>query len=124
MLDDIMHLYSESPTNGKTKCIIAANNPYKIMWDILVLFLVILVSIIVPIRLAFDTSEPIGWVIFYTLTDIIFLVDIILTFFTSVSNKQSVYEVTDKREIAKIYLKGWFLIDFISILPLDILIFQ
>jgi len=87
MIDDILHLYSESPVNNKGgKCIILSNNAYKIVWDIVVLVLVLVVSIIVPTRLAFATSEPIAWIIFYAVTDIIFFIDIIITFFTSVGD--------------------------------------
>ena len=123
MIDDILNLYSETPvSNSSGKCIIPLNNRFKIIWDILVLVLVLVVSIIVPTRLAFATSEPITWVIFYAVTDLIFFIDIIITFFTSISDRDKVYEITDKREIAVTYLKGWFWIDFVSILPLDLLI--
>lgn len=125
MIDDILHLYSESPVQSSNgQCIIPSNNRYKIIWDILVLILVLVVSIIVPTRLAFATSEPLAWVIFYAVTDGIFFIDIIVTFFTSVSDKQRVYEVTEHRKIAIKYLKGWFWIDFVSILPLDLLIWR
>ena len=53
-----------------------------------------------------------------------FLIDIILTFFTSVTDDKQVYEITDKWEIAKKYLKGWFWIDVLSILPLDLIFLQ
>ena len=47
--------------------------------------------------------------------------DIILTFFSTVSDEKQVYEITDKKEIAKRYLKFWFWIDIISILPIELL---
>mmetsp|Transcript_27296 Transcript_27296/g.36510 ORF Transcript_27296/g.36510 Transcript_27296/m.36510 type:complete len:264 (+) Transcript_27296:1271-2062(+) len=100
------------------------NNRYKIMWDILVLIILLVVSIIVPTRLAFAQSEPISWFVFYSTTDFIFFIDIILSFFTSVSDEQKVYEITDKKYIARTYLKGWFWVDFISILPLDLIMLQ
>lgn len=88
MLDDIMHLYSEAPVSNKEgKCIIMSNNPYKIVWDIFVLILALVVSIIVPTRLAFATSESGGWVVYYSITDALFFIDIIITFNTSVSDK-------------------------------------
>ena len=125
MMDDIVNLYSETTvSNSRGKCIIPMNNKLKIVWDILVLILVLVISIIVPTRLAFATSDPIGWVIFYGVTDTLFLLDIIITFFTSINDKDKTCQITNKREIAEAYLKGWFWVDFISILPLDLLIWQ
>ena len=79
-------------------------------------------SLIVPIRLAFSDSESFWWSLFYIITDTIFLIDIILTFLTTINDTEKIYEITDKKKIAKQYLKGWFLIDFLSILPIDIML--
>ena len=48
------------------------------------------------------------------------MIDIILTFFTSVTDEQDFKEITDKKRIAVIYLKKWFIIDVVSILPVDV----
>ena len=77
-----------------------------------------------PYRLAFAQYESKAWQVVYITTDIMFLIDIILTFFTSVTDDKQVYEITDKWEIAKKYLKGWFWIDVLSILPLDLIFLQ
>lgn len=63
-----------------------------------------------------------SWFAFYTICDLFFLIDLILTFFTSVNDEKKVYEITDKKLIAKKYLKGWFWVDLISILPFDIML--
>ena len=97
------------------------SNRYKIIWDLWVLILLVVISLIVPIRLAFAESDPLGWFIFYIATDVMFIIDIILTFFTSVSDEKKVYEIVNKREIASRYLRGWFWIDLISVLPMDII---
>ena len=90
ILEDIQSLYSETilaPSQITSKWIIRANNTYKIIWDVFVLGLVLCVSLVVPTRLAFATSESVGWFIFYVCSDIIFFIDIVLTFFTTVSDK-------------------------------------
>ena len=86
------------------------------------LLLLLIVSLIVPVRLAFVEQDSTSWFVFYTITDVFFLIDLILTFFTSVPDEKRVYEITDKEVIAKKYLKGWFWIDLISILPFDIVL--
>lgn len=120
VIEDFIHLYSNSPIIEDTRgCIIMQNNRYKIIWDVLILLLLLAISIIVPVRLAFAETEDWTWITVYIVTDSFFLIDIILTFFTSISDEQKVYEITDKRIIARTYLAGWFWVDTISILPLD-----
>ena len=54
------------------------------------------------------------------LSDICFFIDIPLTFRTSAIDKNG--ETTFKaKEIAKIYLRGYFTIDFLSVIPLDLI---
>jgi hypothetical protein len=50
-------------------------------------------TLIVPVRLAFQDDEPIGWVVAYSAVDLSFLIDIILTFFTSYTDGDNL-EVT------------------------------
>lgn len=128
VLEDIQSLYSETAVSShyrtSAEWIIRSNNKYKIMWDVFVLGLVLIVSLVVPTRLAFAQSESQGYFIFYLCSDLIFLLDIFFTFFTTVSDKQQVDEISDRSFIARNYLKGWFWIDFISILPLDVALMQ
>lgn len=98
------------------------NNKFKLAWDIFVLSILLIVSMLVPVRLAFATHDPISWLVTYTVVDSIFAIDLILTFFTSISDENKVYEITNKKFIAKQYLKGWFWIDLISIFPVDALL--
>lgn len=54
--------------------------------------------------------------------DICFAIDIVFTFFTTVTDSSTSLEITDYREIAIRYLRSWFLLDIISILPFDFLL--
>ena len=102
VIEDFIHLYSNSPIVENTHgCIIMQNNKYKIIWDVFILILLLVVSIIVPVRLAFAESEDLDWLLFYLVTDCFFLIDIILTFFTSINDSQKVYEIVNKRYIAR-----------------------
>jgi potassium voltage-gated channel Eag-related subfamily H protein 7 len=57
----------------------------------------------------------------FYVVDFIFFIDMILTFFTSITDPYSFEEVTSKKIIAKSYLSLWFWVDFVSILPFDAL---
>lgn len=77
-------------------------------------------TLVVPVRLAFQDDDPIGWVVAYTAVDFSFLIDIIITFFTSYTDGDNV-EVTQHKRIMKNYIKFWFWIDLLSIIPFDYL---
>ena len=124
-IDDFTFLYKIDPKETKkikSKWIIMSGNPYKIFWDLFVLVLLLLVCIIVPYRLAFyPDKQSNAWVVLYLAMDFCFFLDIIVTFFTSVPDDSTCTEITDRHEIAKLYLKGWFWIDSISIFPFDLI---
>ena len=120
---DFIQLYSGAPVrNNKRTCIIHHGNSFKLIWDLSVLLILLIISLIVPYRLAFIQTESDSWFTIYLITDTIFLIDIVLTFFTSFHDEQKAHEETDRKNIAKKYLKGWFWVDLISILPIDYLL--
>jgi potassium channel len=50
--------------------------------------------------------------------DICFFIDMVLTFFTAIPDPERTSStITDKKVIAISYLKSWFVIDLISIIP-------
>ena len=84
---DFLSLYSGVPDHvEETTCIIRQGNMKKVIWDLWILLILLAVSLIVPVRLAFVESDSDPWFMFYILTDLMFLIDIVLTFFTSIQN--------------------------------------
>lgn len=102
--------------------IISYQDPKRISWDILIFVLLIYIAMVTPIRIGFDQEasrqdEP----FFYYLEkviDVIFIVDILINFCTSYADDKN-KEVVDHRQIAINYLQTWFVLDFISSIPLD-----
>ena len=86
LFDDFSTFYAEGVAKNsrrKAKCLISSTNGVKIFWDLYIMFLLMLVSVIVPYRLAFTEEDEIEWVLTYFIIDGFFLLDIILTFFTT-----------------------------------------
>lgn len=91
--DTLSTFYASSmPTKNTSKYLILANNRYKIAWDMYVTVLLLFLTVIVPVRLAFADEDPLSWKIIYNWIDISFLIDIILTFFTSYTNDEGIEE--------------------------------
>jgi hypothetical protein len=76
-------------------------------------------AITLPYRIAFYANDNKTWTVLNYIVDGTFLLDMILTFFTVTSDPKTGGYITDRRVIALDYLKSWFIIDLISILPLD-----
>lgn len=82
-------------------------------------FLILYVCIVVPFRLGLDAKDNKAWVIINAFTDICFGVDLVLTFVTTYVNTETGKVVDDHRQIAKNYLLSWFIVDLISIFPIE-----
>ncbi|CAJ1367767.1 unnamed protein product [Effrenium voratum] len=97
----------------------------KLVWDFLVMFLVLMDATVLPFQLTFKTNaeeddfdEAWLWI-----TTLIFAFDVVLSFNTGVeATEKDVHMapgtlITQRRVIAKKYLRGWFAIDFGSTVP-------
>jgi CRP-like cAMP-binding protein len=73
----------------------------------------------VPFCLAFVTKTPPALAAISLLVDAALFTDIILTFFTGFAGDDEI--VWDRRAIAKRYFRGWFLLDLISAMPIDLI---
>jgi len=106
---------------------------FRKYWDLLLMILVLWNIIILPVRLSFFWNEDVTAVtgerqaMFWTVTDIIidflFLIDIVLNFNTGfVMPGQDQVLVMDRKRIGSNYLKGWFAVDLVSSIPLDLIV--
>ena len=70
---------------------------------------------ITPLKACFLDDE-LAWEVVDLVIDIVFLLDIVFTFFSAYYN--TIEElVTDPRKICLNYVKSWFIVDLISVLP-------
>lgn len=71
-----------------------------------------------PLRVAFLQEDPVSSGIEWFL-DVIFLVDTVLNFVTAYFNSRESL-VDNRKRIAGNYLRSWFAVDLISVLPLKV----
>lgn len=84
----------------------------------------LITCLIVPFNMAFSEElDQLNWFVqFSYIIDIFFAIDILINFNTAILKNDELLEVEDdRREIACIYLKSWFLIDLLSVIPFDLL---
>ena len=106
----------ESENEKEIPWIILPDNPYKKMWDLLIAFLILYSAIITPYEIAFSDNNKVSW--FEVLIDILLGIDIVLTFFSAYTDDEENL-VKNHKKIIKKYLKSWFIVDIISVLPIS-----
>eukprot|EP01052_Picozoa_sp_SAG31_P022773 SAG31_NODE_1831_length_7148_cov_8.788055_1_plen_982_part_10 len=100
-------------------CFFNPDAPKRQAWDLAMLPLFLVIIIMVPLRIGFDFDEPPGTFLWWfdAMTDVYFLIDIVINFRTAYHDDHGQLEV-DLKKIRSAYLKSWFLIDFLSCLPI------
>lgn len=91
-------------------------------WDVLTLLLVVYTALWIPFVVAFAPRVPSGTILLDIAVDLLFMSDIVLNMFTAFQDKRTRALVTDRRLIARQYLLGWFVVDFVSAIPLDLIL--
>ncbi|CAI2380725.1 unnamed protein product [Moneuplotes crassus] len=104
------------------KCLILPSDIYKQYWDIFTSILVILISFIVPYRVAFiDEEETDEWTYILLSLDCCFFIDICLNFFTVYINENREH-VVDHKLIIRHYVFTWFFVDLVSTIPFGMIL--
>jgi CRP-like cAMP-binding protein len=96
--------------------VINPNAFYKVLFDVLIGLLALTSSIVIPYRLAFAIPVNVAWDVFDLLTELLFGVDLLMSFFTAYEQSDYVLNTVHKN-IARRYLKSWFIVDFLSTVP-------
>ncbi|CDW71411.1 UNKNOWN [Stylonychia lemnae] len=114
----------------RKKFLIYPDSAFKIRWDLLItmyyiqyiLFfrLLLYTCIQCPYSIAFLDNPGNIWIIVNAIVDFLFLVDVAVNFFSAFYDKE-LELIDDKKVIAKSYISSWFAIDFLSIIPFDML---
>ena len=94
----------------------------RIVWDLGTLVAVVFIAVVLPYRLAFkvEAARGSGWWHVENALDALFMVDVVLNFRTGYYDADGAL-VMGARPVAVNYLKSWFLLDFVSSAPLDLL---
>nr|XP_057941519.1 potassium/sodium hyperpolarization-activated cyclic nucleotide-gated channel 3-like isoform X2 [Doryrhamphus excisus] len=100
--------------------IIHPYSDFRFYWDLLMLLLMMGNLIILPVGITFFRDEnTASWIIFNVVSDTLFMVDLVLNFRTGIVKEDSTEILLDPRAIRQNYLKSWFLVDFVSSIPVD-----
>ncbi|XP_048860050.1 potassium/sodium hyperpolarization-activated cyclic nucleotide-gated channel 2-like isoform X1 [Brienomyrus brachyistius] len=100
--------------------IIHPYSDFRFYWDFTMLMFMVGNLIIIPVGITFfkdETTTP--WIIFNVVSDTFFLMDLVLNFRTGIVIEDNTEIILDPEKIKKKYLKTWFVVDFVSSIPVD-----
>jgi hypothetical protein len=104
----------------KRRVILPESN-WKRAWDVFVGLMIMYSVIMVPLRVGFDMPlQTHAEALWELCVDAIFLADVAFTFFEAYYVDDVL--VTDRSRICLHYMRGWFIVDFLSSLPVDLMI--
>ncbi|XP_053175775.1 potassium/sodium hyperpolarization-activated cyclic nucleotide-gated channel 3-like [Scomber japonicus] len=100
--------------------IIHPYSDFRFYWDLTMLLLMVGNLIIIPVGITFfkDEHTP-PWIVFNVVSDTFFLMDLVLNFRTGIVREDNTEIILDPQKIKIKYLKSWFVVDFISSIPVD-----
>ncbi|CAI8015380.1 Potassium/sodium hyperpolarization-activated cyclic nucleotide-gated channel 3, partial [Geodia barretti] len=92
---------------------------FRILWDIVMLLILSINTVLLPVAVSFfrELINP-GWLSFTCFSDMLFIIDIVLNFWTGVITDENIV-ILDLRMIRRIYVKRWLLFDILSVFPFD-----
>jgi len=115
--------------------IISPYGYFKKFWDMCMIIMLVYIGIILPVRLCFlripenmfaenyDYIADDAWFPYDIAVDCLLVLDIIINFLSAFENEAGIL-IHSRREIAKAYLKKWFLVDLISAIPINQTIYR
>ena len=115
----------------KSTHVIRPDSRNMVKWDSFMVVMLLLIALMSPFEIGFLKSElksTMGMMLFVfnRFVDLAFVVDMVLQFFLAYpedigSNRRTGRLVRDRSRIARHYLRGWFIIDLLSIIPFDMI---
>lgn len=105
---------------GESHYLIYPDDSFTSFWDIFIALVLIFSCTVTPYRLALVSEDTPNWVVTNVFIDIMFLLDIILIFNTAYYDEEFLI-IQDRKTIALTYIRGWFPIDLVAIIPFDLL---
>ncbi|KAK3258633.1 hypothetical protein CYMTET_32330, partial [Cymbomonas tetramitiformis] len=108
-------LIAEDQKN-RVKYVLMPNSPFVQNWDLIQIIFLLYVAGVVPFKAGFNYNFSGGMFVIDMLVDVYFMCDIVVCFLTAYENSERLI-VVNYWKIAWRYMQGWFVLDFLSVLP-------
>ena len=109
----------ENSVIGKDLWMIHPFSNFHVVWDITISMLILLTVVTMPLSIGWDELNKDFFAMNLTI-DFIFLLDVVKNFCTGIVDENDAV-IMDKRIVRRNYLVGFFISDFCSSIPLDLI---
>ncbi|CAE7783508.1 unnamed protein product [Symbiodinium microadriaticum] len=99
--------------------VVDPQHPGKAVWDVGISIMIVYSVLVEPFRIGFGVEVSGAMLAIDIFVDCLFVIDIVLTFFTAYLDEREVL-VTNRLRIAQRYLRGFFVIDVASVFPAEL----
>ena len=120
---DYKIIYRDNAINQLPRFMMHHNDPRRLNWDLLIIFLAVYNCIMIPLNLTFTHGQDshIGVTLLERTIDVFFIVDIVLNFRTTYVSPTKNLEITNSKRIAKNYVNSIrFPIDVLASIPFEV----
>ena len=111
----------ESAVDIQKRFLILPKEDDKVKWDMFIGLLIMYSVLIIPVQIGFGRQAEGGLKIFDYCVDIFFLLDMVASARTCYYDEDIDAYMTIPKRIFVHYLQTWFIIDFFSVVPLDLM---
>jgi len=119
----VLDVIQKGKAMGTSRWLLHPSGKFMPEWDKIVMLSLTFTALISPVEICFyETSCDVSWTfVGNQAVNIVFFVDLILQFFVIYEAKSSegIRFIRDRRLIAEKYLRSWFTMDLISVIPFD-----
>ncbi|EZA51460.1 Potassium/sodium hyperpolarization-activated cyclic nucleotide-gated channel [Ooceraea biroi] len=95
---------------------------FRIYWEFAMLLFTIVALLVTPVFLAFYFDKFEKWYLYNLAIDAVFICDIVIWFFTGYYDSRTQLIVMDPTFAMSKYLRGFFIVDILPVLPLELFI--
>lgn len=104
-------------------CAIHPYSNFRLFWDVITIIVLFINIIVIPVQIAFFREESTSSILFRAFSDFWFLMDMLMNFNTGIILDGVEGDILmDIKEVRIKYLSGWFSVDLLSSVPLDIIL--
>ena len=125
MLSSAIDLKKQRKKKMNTRFVILPNTHFKIVWNFVIISLLMYTAIVTPLRSSFFSTESLNsYDLFYymeIIIDICFIADLFINFVSAYQRRDGTFE-TNLKKISMNYLTGFFLIDLVASVPMNLFI--
>ena len=108
-------------TPDNAACILDPRTEFRKKWDIVMIVLLLFTATVTPweVGMGVPTEMSVLFIV-NQMVNLAFIFDMVMNFMLAYQDETGVW-VMEHSSIAKIYIKSWFILDFVSVLPFDTL---